>query len=65
MIGVTKRTQSCYPPHRRQPMGSDLYYFADGTTAQVLHTITYGEIIIGFLLLAILFIELYRLWREH
>lgn len=42
-----------------------VYRFADGSSAVVLHQATWGEIVIALLLMAILFIELYRLWREH
>lgn len=37
----------------------------DGTYAAVVASMTYGEIIVVLLLTVIVFVELYRLWRER
>jgi hypothetical protein len=37
----------------------------DGTYAAVVQQMTYGEIVIILLLVVIVFVELYKLWRER
>lgn len=37
----------------------------DATTATVLRSMSWGEIVIILLLVALVFIEVYKLWRQH